>query len=388
MAPDRDRAPRAPSDDALADALEFSAAVVDSAVEAIITIDADGCIETFNRSAQRMFGYSHAEVLGRTINALMPEPYRSEHDGYIARYIETGEPKIIGTGREVRAQRKDGTVFPIHLSVSEIHARGMRKFVGLIRDISQQRAAERAANEHLEQLAHVDRLNMLGEMATGIAHEINQPLTAISLFSQAGRRLLESGQVDRLPEIFDKLSQHAERAGSIIERMQTMAKRGESARAIVDLNALIEEVVELAEAEARMRDIDIAIDAAPELPAVDVDAVQIQQVALNLLRNGMEAMRSIDCARGATIRVVTRSKNNGDLEVAVVDSGCGVADDVADQLFTPFSTTKDTGMGMGLSLSRTIVIAHGGQLSFRNNGDGGATFWFTLPPARPRTYDD
>lgn len=367
---------------ALADARAFSEAVVDTAVEAVITIDMHGCIETFNRSAQEMFGYRFFEVAGRNVSMLMPDPYASEHDGYIRNYLDTHIPRIIGTGREVRARRKDGTIFPIHLSVSEVAFHPVRKFVGLIRDMSQQHAAERAAREHLEQLAHVDRLNMLGEMATGIAHEINQPLTAISLFSQAGKRLLDAGNVERLPDIFDKLSQHAERAGAIIERMQTMAKRGESARQTVDCNALIIEIAELAEAEARLRDIEIAVLSTRDLPAVDVDAVQIQQVALNLLRNGMEAMRVVECIRGNTITVTTGLRDNGDVEIRVIDSGCGVADDIAERLFTPFSTTKDSGMGMGLSLSRTIIMAHGGQLDFHNNTDGGATFYFTLPPAR------
>jgi two-component system sensor kinase FixL len=373
---------RKATEQALADARAFSEAVVDSAVEAVITIDTRGRIETFNRSAQRMFGYPFFEVAGQNISILMPDPYASEHDGYIRNYLDTHIRRIIGTGREIRARRKDGAIFPIHLSVSEVALHPERKFVGLIRDISQQHAAERAAREHLEQLAHVDRRNMLGEMATGIAHEINQPLTAISLFSQAGKRLLDAGGVDRLPDIFDKLSQHAERAGAIIERMQTMAKRGESVRKTVDCNALITEITELAEAEARLREINIEISTAGKLPLVDVDAVQIQQVALNLLRNGMEAMRAIDCARGNTITVTTGLRDNGDVEIRVIDSGCGVADDTAERLFTPFSTTKDSGMGMGLSLSRTIITAHGGQLDFSNNADGGATFYFTLPAAQ------
>lgn len=367
---------------ALSHARAFSEAVVDSAVEAVITIDALGSIETFNRSAQEMFGYRPFEVAGRNVSMLMPDPYASEHDGYIRNYIDTHVPRIIGTGREVRARRKDGSIFPIHLSVSEVTLHPVHKFVGLIRDMSQQHAAERAAREHLEQLAHVDRLNLLGEMATGIAHEINQPLTAISLFSQAGKRLLDAGNVERLPDIFDKLSQHAERAGAIIESMQTMAKRGENARRTVDCNTLIAETAELAEVEARLREIEIVLLTARELPPVDVDAVQIQQVALNLLRNGMEAMEVVGCASGNTITVITGLRDNGDVEVRITDSGCGVADDIAERLFTPFSTSKDSGMGMGLSLSRTIIMAHGGQLDFRNNTDAGATFYFTLPPAR------
>jgi two-component system sensor kinase FixL len=376
-----DITPRKHAEMALAEALAFSEAVVDTAAEAVITIGASGIIETFNRAAQQMFGYSLDEVQGKNVSMLMPAPYHSEHNQYIARYLETNEPRIIGSGREISAQRKDGLVFPIHLSVSEVRNRPERKFVGLIRDISRQRAAETEARQHREQLAHVDRLNMLGEMATGIAHEINQPLTAISLFAQAGRRMLDADNPDRLPELFDKLSTQAQRAGAVIERMQTMARQRESKKEVVDCNALVEEVAKLAEAEARIRDVTIEVETENELPAVAVDTVQIQQVALNLLRNGMEAMRSVDCRDGNSIRLQTQLCGDGDVEVAVIDKGCGVSEEVAKSLFTPFSTTKESGMGMGLSISRAIITAHGGHLDFHNNDSGGATFFFTLPAA-------
>jgi two-component system sensor kinase FixL len=366
---------------ALIEARAFSEAVVDTAAEAVITISTSGTIETFNRAAQQMFGYSLDEAQGKNVSVLMPGAHISEHNQYIVRYLETNEPRIIGTGREVNAQRKDGSVFPIHLTVSEVRNRLERKFVGLIRDVSHQRAAENEARQHRAHLAHVDRLYMLGEMATGIAHEINQPLTAISLFAQAGKRLFEAGHPDRLPEVFEKLTQHAQRAGAVIERMQTMARRQESAKEIVDCNALVEEAAKLAEAEARIRDMTIEVVTGKELPSIVVDTVQIQQVVLNLLRNGMEAMRSVDCRDGNTIRLQTQLCADGDVEVAVIDKGCGVSEEVAESLFTPFSTTKESGMGMGLSISRALIIAHGGHLDFHNNDSGGATFFFSLPAA-------
>jgi len=366
---------------ALLEARSFSEAVIDTAAEAVITIGASGAIETFNRAAQQMFGFSVEEVQGKNVSLLMPGPHSGEHDQYITRYLETNEAHIIGSGREIIAQRKDGTDFPIHLSVSEVRNRRERKFVGLVRDISRQRAAETEARQHREQLAHMDRLDMLGEMATGIAHEINQPLTAISLFAQAGKRLFAAGEQDRLLDIFDKLSQHAQRAGAVIERVQSMARRQESKKEIVDCNTLVTEVAKLAEAEARIRDMAIEVETESELPPIEVDTVQIQQVALNLLRNGMEAMRSVGCRGGNTIRLQTKLRGDGDVAVAVIDTGCGVSEEVEQILFTPFSTTKDSGMGMGLSISRAIIIAHGGHLNFHNNDSGGSTFFFTLPAA-------
>jgi PAS domain S-box-containing protein len=252
---------------------------------------------------------------------------------------------------------------------------------GIVSDITDRKRAENEARQHREHLAHVDRLNMLGEMATGIAHEINQPLTAISLFVQAGNRMLENDTPERLPEIFDKLVLHAHRASSVIERMQTMARRQESAKEIIDCDDLIKEVVKLAEAEARIRDMIIEVTTEGDLPAVEVDPVQIQQVALNLLRNGMESMQSIGCDHGHTIGLRAKLDADHNIEVSIVDRGAGVPGDVEQVLFAPFSTTKKSGMGMGLSISRAIITAHGGRLDFRNNQSGGATFFFTLPAA-------
>jgi len=252
---------------------------------------------------------------------------------------------------------------------------------GFVSDITEQRTAESEARLHREQLAHVDRLNILGEMATGIAHEINQPLTAISLFVQAGERMSQEQKFDKLPEMFSKLIQHAHRASAVIERMQSMARRQETARAIVGCAALLRDVVKLAEAEARFRDLSIEVKTEAGLPKISVDAVQIQQVILNLLRNGMESIQAVEARNGSVIGVSARQLDDDSIEFAVIDSGEGVAEEAADKLFAPFSTTKKSGMGMGLSISRAIITAHGGRLDFRNNETAGATFFFTLPPA-------
>jgi PAS domain S-box-containing protein len=259
---------------------------------------------------------------------------------------------------------------------------------GIVSDVTDRKRAESEARQHREHLAHVDRLNMLGEMATGIAHEINQPLTAISLFVQAGKRMIDDKMPEKLAGIFDKLIQHAHRASAVIERMQTMARSQESAKQIIACDDLIQEVSRLAEAEARIRDMSIDVRVDANLPAVEVDAVQIQQVVLNLLRNGMESMRSANRTDGAAIGLHARLGPGGNIEVSVVDCGTGVSDEVAPILFAPFSTTKKSGMGMGLSISRAIITAHGGRLDFRNNRSAGATFFFTLPPADKGTANE
>lgn len=252
--------------------------------------------------------------------------------------------------------------------------------VANIEDLTPRLNAEALFNEQQNQLNRLDRLCMLGEMAAGIAHEINQPLTAISLFAQAGKRLYSNNEHYKVKEIFDKLSLHAQRAGAVIVRMQNMARRQEDVREIVDCNELIIDVAKLAESEALIRDIAIKVEIHPKLPHVAVDAIQIQQVALNLLRNGMESMQSQNNLGINTIRIQTKLRTDGDIEVMVVDSGNGVSEEMAKKIFTPFSTTKESGLGMGLSISQAIISAHGGLLDFYNNESGGATFFFTLPP--------
>lgn len=366
---------------ALVEARAYSQTLVDTAFEAIITINSKGNIKTFNGAAERMFGALFSGVRGKNISVLIPLLFRREPIDY----INTSDNKSNNVGREMHAVKKDGHAFPIDLSIIEIKHQKDRTFVGLIRDLSQQRRAEDEARLHREQLAHVARLNALGEMASGIAHEINQPLAAISLFAQAGKRLLDSGQHERVSEVFDKLSQHAQRAGIIIERIQTMARPHDSEKKPTDCHHMLSDVTKLAEAEARIYDIEIDVSLEIKLPNVLVDRVQIQQVVLNLLRNGMQAMRAINCSNGRKISLSASQTESGDAKIEVSDSGCGVSRDDEIKLFEPFSTTKETGMGLGLPISRAIIEAHDGYINFYNNKKYGATFYFTLPDSKRET---
>jgi|GEM_PF-694711 len=482
-------------------------AVLDTAVEAIVTIDNTGRIHSFNRAAETMFGYGADEVLGENVKLLMPESYRREHDDYIRHYLDTGEQKIIGVGREVTGRRKDGRTFPIELAVSEVLIHGERTFTGIIRDISerkeaeealrqsheqlqttfqnapigivtfrpgerflsanrafcdisgyseaelrgltlkalthpddwtvterlaqqaqagkidhysyekryirkdgesvhvavrnavthdragrpdlvigqvedltQQRRAEQEASVHRERLAHVGRLSTLGEMAAGIAHEVNQPLTAISLYAQSCLRLLQADRPNlvKFGEALSKLNQQALRAGKILEQLQQLVRRRESQKELTDCNRLIRGIVNLADTEAHLHNIAVSLELAAELPDIYCDPVQIQQVTLNLLRNGMQAMQT---ANSSDSTIVVRTALNGSEEVliSVVDRGTGVPKAMQQTLFEPFSTDKESGMGVGLAICRSIIESHGGELGFYNNPDRGATFFFTLP---------
>jgi len=357
-----------------------SHAILDTAADAIIIIDETGSIEIFNQAASRMFGYSLSEAVGSNITILMASPHREHHQEYIARYLKTGEARIIGIGRELTGARKDGSTFPIYLAVSEINLAGQRRFTGIIRDLTEQHASRQALAEQRERLAHVGRLSTMGEMTASIAHEINQPLTAISMYAQAGLKLLErGGDLDKLKDALEKLNVQALRAGAVIERIQRFARAQESMRELIDVNTLLKDLLKLAETDALLHSIELELDLAEGLPALYADPIQIQQVALNLIRNAIDAMTEIGCPHGRVIHIRSRRLPGGLVEVAVKDLGPGVADDQVDLLFTPFHTTKRDGMGMGLSICRSIVREHGGELDYLNNDGAGATFYFRLP---------
>jgi len=368
------------AEDEVARSHAFSDAVVNAVIEAVITIDQKGHIKSFNNAAQRMFGYSADEVINQSVNILIPNNETYDHDRHLANYAESHVSQIMGVGRELEAKRKDSTVFPIQISVSEISHQEGKMFVGLIRDIGAQRLSEDRARKHIEQMAHADRLNSLGEMAAGIAHEVNQPLTAISLFSQSGKTLCNSGKFEKLPEIFEKLSLHARRAGAVLERMQTMTRQGDRQKERVECHVLISEVVKLAESEGRMRDINIKVNFNQSSRVeVYVDRVQIQQVLLNLLRNGMEAMQSIDLSNGNVIEVNSDHIDDQNITISVVDSGCGLDSNMKEKLFTAFESTKQNGMGIGLSISKSIIEDHGGSIHYAKHASTGSVLYFTLP---------
>ncbi len=371
----------------LDDTRSFSDAVVENAAEAVISVDGRGNIETFNRAAQKMFGYSGTSAHGRNIRSLISGADNTTRSKKIEDYL-TRRIKPPIEGLEFECLNADGTIFPVLISFSIVKNHGEKKFVALVRDLSRQRAAETQLREQQDLLAHLDRLYMFGEMSMGIAHEVNQPITAISIYAQAGKRLLESNKQDRLAEVFDKISEHTKRAGDVVERIQAMTRRQKSTLKIENCNTLIQETAELAKAESQTKNITIELTLDQQRHNVLVDRIQIQQVILNLLRNGMESMKLIDCRYGNKIKLVTRLCRDNCINIEVIDSGTGIPADIQDSLFTPFTSNKITGLGMGLSISQSIVTNHDGHLSFNNNPTCGATFRLTLPLANKRDVDE
>jgi two-component system sensor kinase FixL len=366
-----------------ADAAEARAAhlqsILDSIPEAMVVIDERGRIQSFSATAERLFGHRAAEVIGENVKMLMPQPYQRDHDGYLDRYLRTNERRIIGIGRIVVGQRKDGSTFPMELAVGEMRVRDQRFFTGFIRDLTERQQSEARLQELQAELVHMSRLTAMGEMASALAHELNQPLSAIANYMKGSRRLLENSEDARaatLRDAMDKAGDQALRAGQIIRRLRDFVARGETERRMEDVKKLIEEASALALVGAKDKGIRVRFDFDSRSDFVLADKVQIQQVLLNLMRNAIDAMEA--CERREMV-IATSPVSDQMVEISVADTGSGISSEVGAQLFQPFVTTKRQGMGVGLSISRTIIEAHGGSIAPRPNPAGGTIFSFTLP---------
>jgi two-component system sensor kinase FixL len=353
--------------------------ILDTIPDAMVVIDEQALIQSFSSAAVRQFGYEPDEVIGCNVNILMPEPYRSQHDGYMHRYLSTGERRIIGIGRVVVGQRKDGSTFPMELAVGEMHSGGIRYFTGFIRDLTERQQTETRLQELQSELVHMSRFTALGEMASTLAHEINQPLTAIANYLKGCRRILQRMEGKEVPMLRDAVNQAADqalRAGDVIRHLREFVARGESERHVESLPKLIEEASALALVGAREKGIHVKFRFDPIAPLVFADRIQIQQVLLNLIRNAIEAMQD---APTRDLIVATKAlPDDGLVAVTVADTGTGIAPEIADLLFQPFITTKKHGMGVGLSICRTIIESHGGKIWVDSEPGRGTTFNFTL----------
>ena len=352
--------------------------ITQTAPDAIVVIDETGIIDTVNPAAERLFGYASDELVGENVKILMPSPYREAHDAHLGRYRETGQKRVIGIGRVVVGRRKDGTTFPARLSIGEIELEQGRLFTGFLHDITERQDIQRRAGILQQELMHASRLSAMGEMASGIAHELNQPLTAIMNYAKAARRHLERTEPDPAPiaDLVDKAGHQAERAAEIIKRLRRFIRKDEIERRLEPINTAVEEAAALALIGASDRNIELIFSLDDALPPVLMDRIEVQQVVLNILRNAIEAFEGTGERK---IRISTRAIGPHQVEVDIRDNGPGLAPHVADDPFRPFQTTKADGMGIGLAISHTIIDSHGGQLWAENPPEGGAAFRFTLP---------
>lgn len=352
--------------------------ILETVPDAMIVIDERGIMQSFSATAERLFGYTTDEAVGQNVKILMPSPYREAHDSYLERYLTTEERRIIGIGRVVVGERKDGSTFPMELSVGEMRSNNAKFFTGFVRDLTERQQTEARLQELQSELVHMSRLTSLGEMASALAHELNQPLSAIANYMKGARRLLQDKVDDvsvKARDAIEKASHQSLRAGQIIRRLRDFVARGEIERRVESLRKTIEEASALSLVGARERGVHVRFAFDPAYDLVVIDRVQIQQVLLNLIRNAIEAM---DHSERRELIVSTRSSSDDMVEISVADTGPGVSPDVASQLFQPFITTKLTGLGVGLSISRSIVESHGGQIAAEPNPGGGTIFRFTL----------
>ncbi len=362
--------------------------ILDTVPDAMIVIDEHGIMQFFSSAAERQFGYTEPEAIGKNISALMPEPDRSRHDGYLARYLKTGERHIIGIGRIVTGMRRDGTTFPMHLTIGEMQSGGKPYFTGFVRDLTEQQQTQARLQELQSELVHVSRLTAMGEMASALAHELNQPLSAISNYMKGSRRLLAGSTDANAPKIeaaLDRAAEQAMRAGDIIRRLRNFVARDASEKRVERLSKMVEEAGALGLTGAREQGVFLRFNLDPSCDLVLADRVQIQQVLVNLFRNALEAM-----AHSTHRELIASNTRAADdmIELAVSDTGSGFAGGAPANLFQPFFTTKEAGMGVGLSISRTIIETHGGRMWAETNESGGATFRFTLPAAPAKDMID
>lgn len=361
--------------------------ILETIPDAMIVIDPQGRIQSFSVAAERLFGWRAAEVMGKNVSMLMPSPYREGHDGYIERYLRTGERRIIGVGRVVVGERRDGSTFPMELAVGEMKSNDKLFFTGFIRDLTERQKTEGRLQELQAELIHISRLTAMGEMASTLAHELNQPLSAISNYLKGARRILD-GPVETstlVAEALDKASEQSLRAGQIISRLRNFVARGEAERKVESLSKLLEEASALALVGAKDQGVKVRFDLDTEHDLIFADKVQIQQVVLNLIRNAIEAM-----AESQTRQMVISSVADGNrmVKISVSDTGSGLSPDILPQLFQPFVTTKMHGMGVGLSISKTIIETHGGRLWAEPNPGGGTVFHLTLKLASAEDIRD
>lgn len=361
--------------------------ILSTVPDAMIVIDERGVILSFSTAAERLFGWREEEVLGRNVNCLMPSPDREGHDGYIDRYLATGERRIIGLGRVVTGQRKDGSTFAMELAIGEANGPGPRIFTGFCRDLTERQRVQARLEELQAELIHIARVSGMGTMASTLAHELNQPITAVANYVEAVSGLLAKPNLEDLPMIREALGDAASealRAGHIVRRLRDFVARGEVEKSVEDLPALLREAAALGLMGARDEGLNIIFDLPTALPVL-VDKIQIQQVVINLARNAFEAMRG---GPQPSLRISAASDEPGFVRITIADNGPGVPRELVDQLFTAFVSTKAEGMGLGLSICRTIVEANGGRISYAPGPEGGAEFHFTLVRAETEQGDE
>ncbi len=388
-----------PAEAALSDSETRAQAILATTVDAVVVIDHRGTVETLNPAAERMFGYAADEVVGQNVKILMPDPYSREHDGYLANYLRTGQKKIIGIGREVVGRRKDGTVFPMDLAVSEARVGEHRAFVGIVRDITERKQAEEALREShrqletalaalqakgeevkvmSQQLWQAAKLAAVGELAASIAHELNNPLATVSLRVES--LLVQTAADDPRRRLVEVVEQEVDRMAGLVANLLQFSRRGQQRASSVDVGEDLLKTLELVHHHFRSRHIRVVQELAPDVPVIQADRQLLRQVFLNLLTNAGDAMPE---GGTLTLRVAPGSLVDGRPAVVIefADTGLGISPEHLSKVMEPFFTTKEEGKGTGLGLAicRRAVHEHGGTIHITSEVGKGTTVRIALP---------
>jgi PAS domain S-box-containing protein len=354
--------------------------VVESAPNAMIMVDPAGRITLVNAQTETVFGYSREELIGLSIETLIPERYHPSHPGDRVRYFDAPSARAMGAGRELFGRRKDGSEVPVEIGLNPIRSsEGVFALASVI-DITERKRSELELEQQRNELAHLSRVTMLGELSGSLAHELNQPLSAILSNAQAAQRFLASdiSNLDEVREILKDIVEQDKRAGEVIRRLRLLLMKGEVHRQPLDLSEVLVDVLKLVRSDLLNQGVAVKTDLVPDLPVVFGDRVQLQQVVLNLVMNGCDAMSGIE-RPSRRLSVRTAREDGTGVRVSVADRGCGIPQDKLARVFEPFFTTKKQGMGLGLAVCRSIIEAHHGRLWAESEAGDGATFHFTIP---------
>jgi two-component system sensor kinase FixL len=359
--------------------------VVEAAPSAMVMLNTEGRITLVNTQTEAVFGYAREELIGQPIEMLVPERFRSQHVGDRHEYHGDARARSMGAGRELFGRRKDGSEVPIEIGLNPIHTSEGLFVLASIIDISERKRAELKAARQRNEMAHLSRVNTLGELSGSIAHEINQPLSAILSNAQAAQRILANGQADlvEVREILDDIVTEDKRAGEVIRRLRLWLKKGEVQQHSLRINKVVQDVLKLIRSDLVNQKIIVNCELARKLPTITGDPVQLQQVLVNLVVNGCDAMAGCNIPERRLIIRTGIENGSSAVIVSVTDRGGSIPEEKIEQIFEPFFTTKAKGMGLGLAVCRTIIAAHRGKLWATNNAECGATFHFSLPVEVP-----
>jgi PAS domain S-box-containing protein len=354
--------------------------ILEASPNAVVLANEEDQVVLVNARAENIFGYRRNDLVGQKIEILVPERFRTSYQAYRAQFLGAPIARARGSGRELFVRRKDGSEFPVEIGISPIRSNEGNLVLAVITDISARKQAEAEARRYHEELLHFSRVEILGAMVTSLAHELNQPLTGIMNNASAGRRFIARGlaEISKLDELFKVVVTDARRAGEIIRGIRGMVRKGEALRSPVNLNDVIASVTSFVHSDALGRRCALVTEPDPELPLVEANQVQLQQVLLNLIVNAFEAMREIPAVER---RVIIRSQcePDGRVRVSVRDFGTGLPAEEPQRIFEQFFSTKREGMGMGLAIARSIITSHGGEMAAANSQGGGACVNFSLP---------